>query len=120
MVPPQMRLFLAKNRSERKGVIMPARRGRWNIGWTKSGAILPERINGKYWMYYMADAKDQPDQTGVAYSEDLLHWTEALGGPVLPRRAGFFDSRVTEPGPSPVLTEDGIWLVYNGADHKLV
>lgn len=105
---------------ERKGVIMPAKRGRWNVGWTKSGAILPEKINGKYWMYYMADAKDKPDQTGVAYSEDLLHWTEALDQPVLPRRAGFFDSRVTEPGPSPVFTKDGIWLVYNGADDKLV
>ena len=105
---------------DRKGVIMPAKQGRWNIGWTKSGAILPEKVNGKYWMYYMADAKGTPDQTGVAYSEDLLHWTEALDHPVLPRRAGRFDSRVTEPGPAPILTKDGIWLVYNGADDKLV
>lgn len=105
---------------DRKGVIMPARQGRWNVNWTKSGAILPEKINGKYWMYYMADAKDKPDQTGIAYSEDLLHWTEALDHPVLPRRAGMFDSRVTEPGPSPILTKDGIYLIYNGADDKLV
>ena len=71
-------------------------------------------------MYYMADAKGTPDQTGVAYSDDLLHWTEALDHPVLPRRAGRFDSRVTEPGPAPIVTKEGIWLVYNGADDKLV
>ena len=42
-------------RWQRKGVIMPANRGRWNVHWTKSGAILDEKVNGKYWMYYMAD-----------------------------------------------------------------
>ena len=36
------------------------------------------------------------------------------------RRAGRFDSRVVEPGPPPVLTADGILLVYNGADDRLV
>lgn len=105
---------------ERKGVIIPARQGRWNVGWTKAGAIVPERINGKYWMYYMADVRDKPDQMGVAYSDDLLRWTEALDQPVLPRRAGYFDSRVVEPGPPPVITKEGIWMVYNGADDKLV
>jgi predicted GH43/DUF377 family glycosyl hydrolase len=104
----------------RKGVILPAHRGRWNVGWTKSGAILDRKVNGHYWMYFMGDAKDRPDQTGVAYSDDLVHWTEPLGTPVLPRRSGKFDSRVTEPGPPPVMTPEGILLVYNGADDKLV
>jgi len=107
-------------RWERRGVIMPANKGRWNVHWTKSGAILDERVGGKYWMYYMADAQGAYDQTGVAWSEDLLHWTEALDTPVLPRRPGRFDSRVVEPGPPPVLTADGILLVYNGADDGLV
>ena len=31
-----------------------------------------------------------------------------------------FDSRVVEPGPAPILTPDGIVLIYNGADDKLV
>ena len=88
--------------------------------WTKSGAILDERVGGKYWMYYMADAAGAYDQTGVAWSEDLVHWTEALDAPVLPRRPGRFDSRVVEPGPPPVLTPEGILLVYNGADDRLV
>jgi predicted GH43/DUF377 family glycosyl hydrolase len=105
---------------ERKGVILPAYKGRWNVNWTKSGAILTEKVNGHYWMYFMADAKGMPDQTGVAWSDDLVHWTETLDHPVLPRRPGKFDSRVTEPGPPPVLTRDGILLIYNGADDKLV
>jgi len=107
-------------RWERRGVIMPANRGGWNVHWTKSGAILDERVGGRYWMYYMADAQGVYDQTGVAWSEDLLHWTEALAAPILPRRPGRFDSRVVEPGPPPVLTPEGILLVYNGADDRLV
>jgi predicted GH43/DUF377 family glycosyl hydrolase len=39
---------------------------------------------------------------------------------VLPRRPGRFDSRVVEPGPAPLLMPDGIVLIYNGADDKLV
>ena len=88
-------------RWDRKGVILPAYKGRWNVNWTKAGAILPQRIGGRYWMYYMADAKDAHDQTGIAYSTDLVTWTEALDRPVLPRRPGRFDSRVVEPGPPP-------------------
>jgi predicted GH43/DUF377 family glycosyl hydrolase len=107
-------------RWERVGVILPAYTGRWNVNWTKSGAILSDRIDGKYWMFFMADAKDRPDQTGIAWSTDLRRWTEALDHPVLPRRAGHFDSRVVEPGPPPILTKDGILLIYNGADDQLV
>ena len=105
---------------ERKGVILPAYKGRWNVGWTKAGAILPEKIDGKYWMYYLGTAPDKTDQMGVAYSTDLLHWTDALDVPVLPRRTGRWDSRVVEPGPAPFLTADGIVLIYNGADDSLV
>ncbi|MGI8996315.1 MAG: glycoside hydrolase family 130 protein, partial [Pyrinomonadaceae bacterium] len=35
-------------------------------------------------------------------------------------RPGYFDSYVVEPGPPPLLTKDGILLVYNGADDKAV
>jgi predicted GH43/DUF377 family glycosyl hydrolase len=104
----------------RKGIILPAYKGRWNVHWTKAGAILPERVNGKYWMYYMADAKDLRDQMGVAYSTDLQTWTEALDHPVMARRPGKFDSRVVEPGPPPIMTKDGILMLYNGADDRLV
>ena len=105
---------------DRRGVILPAYQGRWNKGWTKAGAIVPEKIGGRWWMYYLGTAADKTDQMGLASSSDLLHWTDALDAPVLPRRAGRFDSRVVEPGPAPVLTDDGIVLVYNGADDALV
>jgi predicted GH43/DUF377 family glycosyl hydrolase len=105
---------------ERKGVILPAYKGNWNKGWTKSGAIVPEKIDGKYWMYWLGTSADKTDQMGISYSSDLRHWTEATDTPVLPRRPGQFDSRVVEPGPPPILTDRGIVLIYNGADDQLV
>ena len=85
----------------RLGVIIPANKGRWNVHWTKSGAILDRKINGHYWMYFMGDAAGEngANQMGVAYSDDLIHWTEPLDHPILGHRAGMFDSRVVEPGP---------------------
>lgn len=105
---------------QRKGVILPAYKGNWNVGWTKSGAILTEKIRGHYWMYFLGTAADKTDQMGLAWSDDLEHWTEATQTPVLPRRPGMFDSRVVEPGPPPILNSEGILLIYNGADDKLV
>ena len=105
---------------QRKGVILPAYKGNWNKGWTKSGAIAPAKIDGKYWMYWLGTAADKTDQMGLSYSDDLLHWTEATETPVLPRRPGMFDSRVVEPGPPPFFTSRGILLIYNGADDHLV
>ena len=108
---------------DRKGIILPANQGNWNVKWTKSGAIVPEKLNGKYWMYFLGTSADGKDQTGVASSPDLLHWTEESKTPVLPARPGHFDSRVAEPGPSPVVEpggSGGILLYYNGADDKLV
>ncbi len=105
---------------DRKGVIIPANKGNWNVKWTKSGAIVPEKIDGKYWMYFLGTSADNKDQAGLASSTDLLHWTEATQVPVLPVRPGRFDSRVAEPGPAPIITPNGIVLIYNGADDKLV
>lgn len=108
----------------RKGVMLPAYKGTWNTKWTKSGAIIPERILGKWWMYYLgtrtdADGKDR-DYMGIASSTDLEHWADASAAPVLDRRSGAFDSRVMEPGPPPVVTSAGILLLYNGASEDLV
>ena len=109
---------------ERRGVILPAYKGTWNTKWTKSGAILPEKVNGKWWMYYLGTRKDsdgkERDYMGLASSNDLLHWKDATKEPVLARRPDAFDSRVMEPGPAPILTKDGILLLYNGADDHLV
>ena len=108
---------------DRKGVIIPANKGNWNVKWTKSGAIVPEKINKKYWMYFLGTSADGKDQMGLASSPDLLHWTEETKTPVLPVRPGKFDSRVAEPGPSPIVSAGGdgaVILIYNGADDNLV
>ena len=105
---------------QRRGILLPAYKGKWNVKWTKSGAIIPRRIGGKWWMYYLGTTPDNTDQMGLAWSNDLLHWTDALDEPVLARRPGRFDSRVVEPGPPPVITRQGIFLIYNGADDHLV
>lgn len=105
---------------KRQGIIMPAYKGKWNVGWTKSGAIVPEKINGKYWMYYLADGAHQMTQMAIANSDDLLHWTDVLDHPVLASRPKMFDSQVVEPGPAPLITSDGIFLIYNGADDNNV
>jgi predicted GH43/DUF377 family glycosyl hydrolase len=109
---------------QRKGVIMPAYRGTWNTQWTKSGAIIPEQVNGKWWMYYLGTRTDSDgkarDYMGLAVSDDLLHWHDATEKPVLDRRPGAFDSRVMEPGPAPFVTDAGILLLYNGANDSLV
>src|SRR5215831_1951891 len=107
----------------REGVIIPANKGNWNVRWTKSGAIVPQQINGKYWMYFLGTSADGKDQAGLASSRDLLHWTGETKTPVLPVRPGDFDSRVAEPGPPPIVAAGGdgaITLIYNGADDNLV
>ena len=81
-------------------------------GWSKSGAIVPMKINGKYYMYF-GDL-----DMWIAHSEDLIHWTPEAE-PVLRPRGGRFDSRLVEPGPPPIVLEDGILLIYNGADDNL-
>ncbi len=127
---------------KRVAVMMPAtttsNKAGWNIHWTKSGAIIvdgkarPLKINNKYWMYYMADAREignsdtthsasrmAADQMGIAQSNDGIAWQDALGRPILAHRHGQFDSRVVEPGPHPIITKDGILLLYNGGDDTL-
>ena len=80
----------------------------WNG--SKAGAIIPEKINGKYWMYFGAS------NMWLANSKDLIHWKcDKERDVVLRPRDGNFDERLVEPGPTPIITEDGILLIYNGA-----
>ncbi len=81
------------------------------------------KIDGRYWMYW------GEGEIHLATSEDLVHWipvTEATGKPkvLLRPRPRLFDSGLPEVGPPPVLTRDGIVLIYNGknanaSDEKL-
>jgi beta-1,2-mannosidase len=95
---------------ERHGILFPE----WTEGsdkvWSKSGAILPQKINGKYIMYF------GDTNIWLAYSEDLIHWTPVHQPVLTPSEdPQAFDSALIEPGPQPILTEEGILLIYNAA-----
>ena len=92
---------------ERHGLLFP------ELGWTKAGAIVPQKINGQYWMYY------GDTNIWAATSDDLINWTP-IEEPVMEPREGMFDSRLIEPGPTPLITDEGILLLYNSADEDLV
>jgi beta-1,2-mannosidase len=95
--------------------------GKYKDVWSKSGAIVCRRegnriiatkIGGKYWMYY------GDTDIYVATSQNLLDWTPLENesrqwvvafGP----RKGRFDSRLVEPGPPALLTNQGIRFIYN-------
>ncbi|MEW6279249.1 MAG: glycoside hydrolase family 130 protein, partial [Candidatus Eremiobacterota bacterium] len=77
--------------------------------WTKSGALLPQQVDGR-WVMYFGDS-----QIWLATSSDLVGWSYH-GEPVMRTRPGRFDSRLIEPGPPPIWTDQGILLIYNCAD----
>jgi len=90
---------------EKHGVIIP-----WP--WSKSGAIVPQKINGEYVMYF------GDSSIWIAYSDDLLHW-KVRNDPVMRTRPEHFDSRGIEPGPPPIVTDRGILLIYNGWNNNI-
>ena len=71
-------------------------------------AITDRKINGKYWAYY--------GNTSIymAYSEDLKNW-ELCERTAIDPRPGYFDSTLCEAVSAPVINDDGILLMYNGA-----
>jgi len=103
-------------------IFLGAAKGKYDTLKYKSGGIVTRlqadrliaaKIDGKYWMYWGEGA------IHLATSSDLIHWTpveDAAGNPieVLTRRPGHFDSGFPETGPPPLLTDDGIVVLYNG------
>lgn len=88
--------------------------------WSKSGSIVCKYVNGKaiavkiagkYCMYW------GDTDIFIAASDDLVNWViikeqekpKAIFGP----RPKKFDSRLVEPGPPAMLTDNGIVLIYN-------
>jgi predicted GH43/DUF377 family glycosyl hydrolase len=100
--------------------------GKYHRRETKSGAIVTRlvdeklvaaKINGKYWMYFGVP------HVWLASSDDLRDWTpvEDYTGqlaPVLSPRPGYFDSWLVEAGPPPVLTDDGVVVLYNAGNSQ--
>ncbi len=99
------RLFLASSRDLRHwtehGPVFPQP--------AKSAAIIPQKIRGKYWMYY------GDNRIRLASSADGIHW-DATGTVVLAPRPEMFDHGGVETGPAPFMTPRGILLFYNGYD----
>lgn len=97
--------------------------GKWGGLKYKSAGIVTEcvtkrrciaaKVDGSYWMYW------GEGEIHLATSDDLVHWVpvaDADGQPKVLMRArpGRFDSGLPEVGPPPVLTSNGIVLLYNG------
>jgi predicted GH43/DUF377 family glycosyl hydrolase len=109
----------------------------------KAGRLVAARHEGRYWMYwgegvvYAATSDDLVRWTPVEIDiapDKYLTWAPLSEGqstgwkigrvpgtmglhPIAAPRRRRFDSLLTEPGPPAVLTEQGIVLIYNGANH---
>jgi beta-1,2-mannobiose phosphorylase / 1,2-beta-oligomannan phosphorylase len=80
--------------------------------WSKSGAIMPEKINGKFYLLF------GEYRIWMAESEDLVHWIPDRQPLVSPSLSGFDESYV-EMGPPPIKTEKGWLVLYHGIDKKM-
>ena len=93
--------------------------------WSKSGALVAVQqgsrlvahpMDGLYYMYF------GDTDLFLATSKDLRRWDileNAESGvrlSVLKPRAGYFDSRLVEPGPYALLRKEGILLIYNSSN----
>lgn len=77
--------------------------------WSKGGVILPERVDGRWLMWF------GEGNIHLAVSEDLVHWT-ADPTPVLRPEPGTFMGDLVETGPPPVRTRTGhVLLMHNSA-----
>jgi len=84
--------------------------GRLVPGREKAGAIVQDyRYQGKYVMYF------GEGRVKIAFSEDLRKW-EVKEQPILEPREGYFDSFLVEGGPPPIVTQEGIVMIYNSSN----
>lgn len=109
-----------------------AKGGKYLKTWAKSGAIISklidgnmvaQKIKGKYWMYW------GDTDVFLATSDDLINWEPIESAPtdtvkvhnsrfaglkpIFGPRKHKFDSDLVEPGPAPIITDKGIWMIYN-------
>jgi predicted GH43/DUF377 family glycosyl hydrolase len=93
--------------------------------WSKSGApvvrqqgdqFVMTKIDGYYYMYF------GDTNLYLARSKTLTEWEvledaeKSIAIEALQPRPGYFDSRLVEPGPFALLTEDGILMIYNASN----
>ncbi|MCK5358608.1 MAG: hypothetical protein KAJ48_09455 [Elusimicrobiales bacterium] len=80
--------------------------------WLKAGTIFPEKINGKYWLFF------GDRLIWYASSENGTSWVPEYE-PLLKPRRGFFDSVHVEMGPPPLRTKQGWLILYHGIDESI-
>lgn len=80
-----------------------------NVEWTKSTAIISQKVNGWYYMLF------GDYNVWSARSHNLEDWQTDLQ-PILERRPNYFDAAFVEMGPPPIRTERGWLVIYHGVD----
>jgi predicted GH43/DUF377 family glycosyl hydrolase len=79
----------------------------------KDAALFPEKINGRYAMLHR-----RPPDIWLAYSEDLIHWTDHQV--IMRPRPGTWESWKIGAGAPPIRTPWGWLLFYHGVDEQRV
>lgn len=102
------------------GVVLVPKPGKWYARQIKAGAVFPFRVRGRYAMVFLGERRPWHTAIGIAFSDDFVHWTIPEQSVVLAPRTGYFDSMGVEPGPPPILLDEGILLLYNGWNEEKV
>ncbi|PKP61886.1 glycosidase [Candidatus Atribacteria bacterium HGW-Atribacteria-1] len=92
----------------------------WDNNQVKAPVICPEKINGRYVMYFLGQKMAWHTAIGMAFSEDLIHWQEYEENPIVLPRYDNFDCLAVEPGATPVVENNKILLIYNGWNENTV
>jgi len=78
-------------------------------GQEKAGAVVQDyKYHDNYVMYFGEGI------VKIAFSKDLRNW-EVQKQSVLEPRSGYFDDHIVEGGPPPILTDEGILMIYNSS-----
>ncbi|MCL6431150.1 MAG: glycosidase [Anaerolineae bacterium] len=104
------RVSLASSRSlltwQREGIVLPDEDN-------KDAALFPAKIGGRYAMLHR-----RPPDIWLAWSEDLLHWTDHQV--IMRPRPGLWDETRVGAGGPPIRTERGWLLIYHGYNRDRV
>jgi predicted GH43/DUF377 family glycosyl hydrolase len=79
----------------------------------ENNKLVLAKVRGKYWMYW------GDYFINLAWSENGYDWYPLIDEDgslikVIQKRAGYFDSGITECGPPALMTDRGVMLIYNG------
>jgi len=80
--------------------------------WSKSGALFPEKLNGKLWMLF------GDYDIRFATSSDASKWIVDKKPFLKSHKGDFFDNMFVEMGPPPIKTKKGWLVLYHGINKK--